>query len=91
MTKSTVPSLEDDEVNELLRKVLRWSIDGSSTSMRETVLVAQFAPTPNDQFYLACELGEAAIVLAAILESGQGNTNLRQKDGSNPLLIAASS
>lgn len=58
----------DAGVNSMLQQVLRWSIDGPR-DLKESVLVGKFVPNAREQFYLACELGESAVVATLMTDS----------------------
>jgi ankyrin repeat protein/tetratricopeptide (TPR) repeat protein len=85
--QSAIEAIADETVSGVLRQALSWSVDGPK-NIEEAALVAKFVPTQDCKLHLACELGEVQIV-ASMLSSGTGNTNMRYKDGSNPLLIAS--
>ena len=79
--------LIDATVTDLLRKVLKWPIDGPK-DLKESTLVAKFAPNQQEQFCLACELGDSTVVKHFLVFSPEC-AGMRSKDGSNSLLIAS--
>ena len=83
---------EDFQVNTFLKRMLRASIEGPK-DMAEALVAKQWVPNENEQFHLACELGESQIVARMLQSSNhksrQSYVDMRYKDGSTPLIIAS--